>query len=70
MATINTQFKDFQISKKDLSKIKGGYEDIGFGGGTGGNGFVIWDDVDPRDDELAFSNVVATPLVIKFKKSK
>lgn len=50
MATKNTKLKDFQITKAAAKNVKGGYASDGIGGGTGSNGFIIWDDVDPRDD--------------------
>ena len=69
MATKNTKFKAFEITKEDSKKIKGGYADTGIGGGgTGSNGFIVWDDVDPRDDGFAFSTATIAAQVMKFKK--
>lgn len=70
MDTKNTKFKRFEISKEESKNLKGGYEDNGIGGGgVGGNGFVIWDDLDPRDDNFAFSNVTLSAFSPKnFKK--
>ena len=49
--------------------VKGGYEDNGIGGGgTGSNGFIIWDDVDPRSDGFAFSTATIAASFLKTKK--
>lgn len=69
MATKNTKLKDFQITKEEAKNLKGGYASDGIGGGTGSNGFIIWDDVDPRDNGLMISTLSTTASFVKAKKS-
>ena len=71
MATKITQFKSVQLTKDEAKNIKAGYADTGFGG-TGGNGFIIWDDLDPRDEGFALSTMtsVAVSFLGGTKKKK
>ncbi|MFT4759435.1 MAG: hypothetical protein ACI9XO_000700 [Paraglaciecola sp.] len=68
MATKNTKLKDFQITKEAAKNLKGGYASDGIGGGTGSNGFIIWDDIDPRDNALMISMPSISASFMKFKK--
>jgi len=68
MATIRTQFKSVQLTKEETKKIKAGYADTNIGG-TGGNGFIIWDDVDPRDD-YGLALATSTDVGVSLSKKK
>ena len=68
MATRNTKLKDFQITKAAAKNLKGGYASDGIGGGTGSNGFIIWDNLDPRDEGLMFGMPTASMSIMKIKK--
>jgi hypothetical protein len=67
MATKNTKLTDFQITKEEAKNLKGGYASDGIGGGTGSNGFIIWDDVDPRDNGLMIAAPSTKASFIKIK---
>lgn len=69
MATKNTKFKDFQISKDDSKNLKGGYANTGPNiGGTGSTGFIIWDNVDPRDNGFFFAGSSMNSVKATVKK--
>lgn len=70
MATEKTKFKIFEITKEHSQCIKGGYADSGIGGGMGANGFIIWDNLDPRDDNFTLSASFSSSQLFKVKKQK
>lgn len=69
MATKNTKLKDFQITKEEAKNVKGGFAVEGWGGGTGSNGFIVWDDIDPRDNGLMISASSIVAISLKVKKN-
>jgi len=70
MATKNTKFKNLQISKEDCKNLKGGFANIGpiGGGGTGSTGFIIWDNVDPRDNGFLLAGGLMNSIKGTLKK--
>lgn len=71
MATKNTKLKDFQISKAESKNLKGGYAEKGTGiggGGTGSTGFIIWDNIDPRDNGLLVAGTSVSSMQLNLRK--